>query len=913
MSKNIDIDAWGALQPYLEKALELEGEERANWMAKVHVSEPLIGQQLTELLAKLDSLDQQRFLEAPAIASAGLEELVDSHEPKHSDPQIREGAELGPYRLIREIGKGGMSAVWLAERSDEHLKRQVALKLPYIQSPHHRLAERFKRERDILACLTHPHIGRLYDAGASASGQLFLAMEHVEGLPLGRYCDGQRMKIAQRLDVFQQVLDAVQYAHSQLILHRDLKPSNILVTAQGRVVLLDFGIAKILSADETAAQLTQFTVRAFTPQYASPEQIGGQPLSTASDIYSLGVLLYELLCGQLPYRPRRPSAAALEDAIASEAPPPMSHSSALDEVAAERATTGAQLSRALRGDLDTIVLKCLQKKPEDRYRTAAELAQDIASHLRNEPIRARPESRWYRLGRFARRYRIPVAAATVALVAIIGGGSLALWQSRIAAQERDRAVVSANHKALVTQFFANLLTTGAGADKPVSISELVTRGEKSVLSDSTQAPDDRALLLAQLAGYHMSVGDVAAAMPLIDRAEELTRRSNDAELRSSILCERAFESTKAGHVIEGVRELDAVIQQYASRVQIPDCLQYRAYAASDEEDAALTVNYSERALEAVRSTGLTGTTAEANALGTLARGYYQQGRPEDADRYFRRAVSEFDGLGMGSSHIAITIRNNWAIVLDSAGMPRESLNRYDDILERLENSNPDASLPPFVVGNRAHALEDLGRFDAALQAYSQALQLAQELNLLPSELYSLTGAASVEIQLGNLDSAASHLAEAQHLLDASSIPAEASPAIAQRISTAQLELARKNPHQAAALLENIAGSSLSLNYKVNLTRAEIALATNDGNGATGYAQAALKIAQHQQGGLEYSARSGRAWLALARGYQALGNSSAAQQAVKMAVLHLEHTVDDNQPSLAEAHRLLVVDARSQTG
>ena len=268
----------------------------------------------------------------------------------------------------------------------------MALKLPMLGLRRSMLVERFARERDILGALVHPHIARLYDAGITDDGQPYMALEVVEGTSLGSYCDERRLGAAERLALAMQVLDAVQYAHTRLVIHRDLKPSNILVTEDGQVRLLDFGVAKLLAAEGGAerTQLTRLAGQAFTPDYASPEQVRGDHLSTASDVYSLGVVLYELLCGQRPYKLKLSSSAAqLEQAILeAEARPPSSRVDA--EAATARNTTVPKLRRALRGELDTIVLKALKKKPEERYGTVAALADDLRRYREGEPVLARP-------------------------------------------------------------------------------------------------------------------------------------------------------------------------------------------------------------------------------------------------------------------------------------------------------------------------------------------------------------------------------------------------------------------------------------------------------------------------------------------------------------------------------------------
>ena len=327
------------------------------------------------------------------------------------------GDLVGPYRLIRLLGEGGMAEVWLAQRADGSIKREVALKLPRLLRDRQDLASRFARECDILAALEHPHIARLYDAGVSPDGLPYLAMEYVRGEKLTTWCDQLHLGIPERLQLVLQVLDAVQYAHAHQAIHRDIKPSNILVNEAGQVQLLDFGVAKLLAQD---AQLTIAYGRAMTPDYASPELARGDPPEPGSDVYSLGVLLYELLTGCLPYRIKaRGSGAQLEQAIiAAEVLPPSVHLA--PEAGAARGTTQEKLARKLRGDLDAIVLKALAKEPAQRYDGASSMSDDVKRYLLGKPVQARAAPLHHRVRKFLDRNRVVVLLSAISVIAVLG-------------------------------------------------------------------------------------------------------------------------------------------------------------------------------------------------------------------------------------------------------------------------------------------------------------------------------------------------------------------------------------------------------------------------------------------------------------------------------------------------------------
>lgn len=514
----ISATLWPALSRLLDQALDLPPAERRTWLEALHREQPTLAPAVAQLLAAHAQRETGDFLDrGPALPAAAEDDDATLSEHLHA------GDAIGPYRLLRPLGSGGMAVVWLAERGDGTLTRQVALKLPqrFVWRPG--LAERFAREGDILARLEHAHIARLYDAGVSAAdspgaGLPYLVLEYVEGTHLTAYCDAHRLPITQRLALFMQVLDAVQYAHTRLVIHRDLKPTNILVTGAGEVRLLDFGIAKMLAGvDEPGAggDLTQRAGRSFTPDYASPEQVLGQTLGTASDVYSLGVVLYELLCGQRPYRLRHTSAAQLEQAIVEVDPSPPS-SRADEDAAAARGGSLRKLQRALRGELDTIVLKALRKRPEQRYGTVAELAEDLRRHRDGQAVLARPESRVYRLRKFVLRNRLTVGAAAVVAAALIAGSGVSLWQASVAQRQAQRAQAV---QAFMTDIFRT--NTDAQADplkaRQTTARELLDIGAQRIDDNLKDDPEGRAEVLLLLGDMYYALGLDAQAADLYGR------------------------------------------------------------------------------------------------------------------------------------------------------------------------------------------------------------------------------------------------------------------------------------------------------------------------------------------------------------------------------------------------------------
>ncbi|MFD0740151.1 protein kinase [Lysobacter koreensis] len=494
----MDAERWQRLSPLLDALFELDDQERAQRLRDLRDDDAALADELESLIALEDG--HEDFLSEPLIPPLAA---------------LRPGSEIGPYRLERMLGEGGMGQVWLAARADGLYQRRVALKLlrPGLADPNLRL--RFTRERQILARLAHPHIARLLDAGISAENLPYLALEYVEGEPITDYCRHHNTPLERRLRMFEQICDAVSHAHANLIVHRDLKPSNILVTPGGDVRLLDFGIAKLLDSDAPKVEQTRTGVRTFTLHYAAPEQIRGEPVTTMTDVYSLGVVLYELLTDAKPYRLKRQTDAEWEEAILAVDPLRPSQT-VLRDAHGEAAGADPHLlrrhSRRLAGDLDNIVLKTLSKRPEQRYPSAEALSLDLQRYEAGRPVQARAQSVGYRMRKYLRRHRWALATGSFAAVVLSLALGVVAWQAREAVREAGRAQAMQD---FMVGLFENAggAPNGGGVDLRNLLDDAVERGNRELMKQ----PRARAELLGVVARLRSGLGDYREAHALLDR------------------------------------------------------------------------------------------------------------------------------------------------------------------------------------------------------------------------------------------------------------------------------------------------------------------------------------------------------------------------------------------------------------
>ncbi len=581
-----------------------------------------------------------------------IENRLFTEDPPQPDPEALLGTHVGPYRLKRLLGRGGMGDVYLAERDDEQYRQQVALKLVRPGVGTLDLLARFRTERQILARLVHPHIARLLDGGMTDDGRPYLVMQYIEGVPLTTFCNTHRLSIKERLHLFRQVCDAVQFAHRNLIVHRDLKPSNILVTEAGDVKLLDFGIAKLLDPEaiDVSVPVTRSEIRMMTPEYAAPEQVRGEAITTATDVYALGVLLYELLTDHRPYRLASRGQAEIERVICEEEPKrPSTAITEVEEIRRQDGTTEqvipeqvsaarrvpvGRLQRLLRGDLDNIVMMTLRKEPARRYASVEGLAEDVHRHLTGLPVLARPDTTWYRVRKFVRRNRVGVGTAAVVFLLVLGFGVVMTMQAaRIAGQahaleqERDRvqreAEKTARVKTLVSDLF-KVVDPNAVQGSPVERLEAASR---RIVQDLEGQPDLQAELMDEVITIYINLGLYEAALSMAEASLDL-RQTTFGPGDPAI----AWGLHRLGEALL----LNSRFAEAEARYQEALALQ-RAALGDDHVDVARTLVRLSRLYRSTRRD----EEAEASAVEALAiyRAAYGDIHPATAEALYHLAVA----------------------------------------------------------------------------------------------------------------------------------------------------------------------------------------------------------------------------------------------------------------------------------
>jgi serine/threonine protein kinase/tetratricopeptide (TPR) repeat protein len=907
----ISATQWRELSPLLDELLEAQHDTRVQRLAQIRCDDPALAMQLETLLDQRTRAAREGFLEGGAFSVA--------HQPSLA------GQTIGAYTLREAIGHGGMGTVWRAERSDGRYQATVAVKFLNLALLERGGVERFAREGNLLARLSHPNIARLLDAGVTAGNQPYLVLEYVDGVPIDAWCDAHGSGIEARLRLFLDVLAAVAHAHSNLILHRDLKPSNILVTPQGQLKLLDFGIGKLIadqSSVGSSTELTQLAGRAFTPDFAAPEQVAQGDVTTATDVYALGVLLYLLLAGRHPTA--QPTATQVDRLRAIVEAEPLRPSDAITRatgadsaaIAGARATTPSKLTRALRGDLDNIIAKALKKSPVERYANATAMADDLRRYLNHEPVMARPDAAMYRLGKFVRRYRLAVGAATAIVLVLMIGVVATTWQAVEARREREEATAQAA-KAEASRRFANLMVSEMGDGKtPIAPLQLLDRG--MALLDQQYGGNPRFIAgeLMQMSARYGNFEQTAKQREILLRAETLARPLGDVELLSEILCDSSDAELKLGQREEARRHLDEA-HQLLSRLTRPrplleaGCMGVGATLLDADGQTKAAIAQAHRVLTILDTSGNQTHPLYSSTLTKLSKFHDDLGERAAAYEFTRRASEALDREGRGGTRDKLVVLSNEAADLISFGEVSAALERQAEVIKRSNAGGGDPSSRATFDANYGAILTAAGRFDEAIVTLQPVIERAQATKNVFWELRA-------RLFLARAFTRAGRYVEAGEALDYVEREYRRDPVMNKgflqgvSVSRADLLLRSNRALEAQQLLDSLLtelgypdkpAATWLLSAALPLA-AEIALATGDAMRAESLAGASVALAEKAARDVNQSGDVGRARLILGKARLALNQNEAGRASITSALPSLTNGLGSQHPLAIEAEQLL---------
>jgi serine/threonine-protein kinase len=695
----VEDDVFRRAEELFQRMAALPEAARATAVEEACGTDSALAREVQALLDHASRMDS--FLDEPAL---GADFGVTSLKALPVEDPI--GRLVGRYRLERCIGSGGMGTVYLGTRADAEFSQRVAIKLVKRGMDSDEIMRRFRAEKQTLAALHHPNIALLLDGGVTDSGQPYLVMEYVEGEPIDRYCDRLRLPVEARLSLFLAICDAVRHAHQNLVVHRDLKPANILVNGDGVPKLVDFGIAKLITPGERPHATTP-QERRLTPEYASPEQVTGQPITTSSDVYSLGVILYELLCGHQPYRFPTRTPAEIERVVAEgSAPPPSEAVTRIerggrdevctpDEVARARSVRVDALARRLRGDLDTIVLMALRKEPERRYASVDHLAADIRRHLAGHPVSAHRDTFGYRLAKFSQRHRVGTALGAGAILLLGAALGAVLWQARVSSQQRDEAVAARDQSEATVKFLQQMLASVDPGERGPAVTVLEVLDAAAARVDDEL--DSQPLVQAGLRG---TIGRTYLSLGLLDASETQLRRA--LEQRRELLGPR--------HRDVAASLLDVGVLMYARQ-------------SLDEAQQAF-----QQALEIFRDTSGPRSSDAAKALSSLGAVHWAKGELDEAEVAQREALAiSREVAGTGSSEVAEVLGNLCSVLLAQGKLDETEAGLTEALEIQRTKLGTEHPLVAKSLDTLAGVQKRKGEFGRAERLYLEALAMESKL------------------------------------------------------------------------------------------------------------------------------------------------------------------------------------------
>ncbi|MET0556031.1 MAG: serine/threonine-protein kinase [Vicinamibacteria bacterium] len=913
MRGNFDRERLRVVSPYIDRALDLTSDERVRWLRSVRSEDEGLAEDIEALLEEQTTLQCEGFLDRGPIVHPMADSLA--------------GHVVGAYTLRSLVGQGGMGTVWLADRSDGRFQGAVAVKLLNTSLLGPSGEARFQHEASVLARLGHPHIARLIDAGMASFGLPYLVLEYVDGDRIDQHCGASALPVRARIRLFLDVLAAVSHAHANLIVHRDLKPSNVLVARDGRVKLLDFGIAQLLDEDKVGGGglPARDSERAMTPEYAAPEQLAGGHVTTATDVYALGVLLYVLLTGQHPSRVGARPVLDVARAVCEDDTPPVSEvvvastrcgPDDLETHAAARGTTPRRLRALLEGDLDAIVAKALAKRPDARYASAAAMADDLRRHLAHEPVHARPDSLFYRGARFTRRHRTAVALVALTALATAAGVAGTATQARRARQaersasdQRDFALRQLARAEAINDLNSFVLLDAAASGRPFTADDLLARAERIVDRQLDDADEIRVESLVAIGRYYLVQDEDGKARQVLGKAYELASRTPGNDSRATASCGLASAVAAAGDFRRAealLREGEAALHgTSAVGVHRIFCLLRGSEVARERGDAADAIQRVEAARGLLRDSPAASSVLAVSVAMDLAESYRIAGRDRDAAAAFADAFARMSALGRDDTEMAGTLLNNWANTVHSLGRPQEAERLLRRAVRISSHDGTERGVSPMLLNNLARVLRDLHRLPEAAglseRAYADARRaghavVVHQSLVVRSTVYRLRGELVKAAQtLDELESSARAVLPHSHVLFARIASERALLAQAggdRRTATASAD-------RAVATAD---ASSLRAAYlpELLLVRSGIRLWARRPEEARVDAARALALLEAQAEPGVPSSWLGLAHLALGRALQAEGSQAAARNALASARRHLQTTLGDHHPATRHA-------------
>lgn len=726
---------WSEVDLHLDRMLDVPEAEWESYLSGLGSEQADVAEALREMLADRSHLHAGGFIEAGVVGPPD-EEFI--------------GAQLGAYTINSLLGRGGMGQVWLAQRSDGRFEGKFAIKfLDSYAAASSMVIDRFRREGRLLARLAHPHIARLIDAGVSPSGRPYLVLEYVRGERIDVYCESRLLGIEARIHLLLDILGALAHAHSNLVVHRDIKPSNILVTSDGKAKLLDFGVAKLLSAeggDEDQSPPTRLEDSAFTPEFAAPEQILGEPASTATDVYQVGVLLFALLAGRLPLAVTGTTRSERVRSALDAEPPRLSD------------VAPSALRHALRGDLDAIVSKALRRLPQERYGTAAALSDDLKRYLENEPVTARANLLGYRIRKFVRRYKAAVVGTSVAMAALVAATGFALFQMHEARIQRDQSRDQARRAELQSEFVTLMMSTVG--TKPTTAEQLLDAGVRLLGEHYTADPNFRASALINLSYRYSDLGLTQKQAAVLQTAADIARRLDDPSLVARSDCAQAGVEIDLGHIDRAAAQVAAgraALSRVANAnpLYVEDCMEAEADLAGMQNRPADSIKIGEQALALLERAGETHDMRYSGLLGRIADYYKSIGDSHRGFEYVERALRADEQEGLGDTDWAMLALHNVASGLMGFGEVTQSCSREKDLIERLQSTGR-AVIPAMSVLYGTCMLKS-GNPAEALHWYDIGVSTSQAENDVPLQMHSRTNRARALIALNRLAEAGSDL------------------------------------------------------------------------------------------------------------------------------------------------------------